>query len=117
MKEYCKTNNIEIDSTMLEFADGSIKELLNMAGEDVLKKYTTIQSVICGMNTKDKLKLIELFQEIDLKDRSTVEYLEFLLLKEGKYAKIQLIEDAKKALLANASEDMQKCKLVIELMK
>ena len=65
----------------------------------------------------DKIGIIEALSDVNFKDELTIEYMEFLMLKNSMYDKIELIENIKKAILSNANEDMQKTKFAIEIIK
>lgn len=116
MKEYMRKNNISVDSNILEFADGSISTLLNMSSEENTTKLESVEVAIKALENKSILKFMDAIKELDFKDNLIIQYIEFLLLKNNLYDKIELIEETKKALIVNANEDMQKTKLAINIL-
>ena len=117
MLTFMSENGIEAPNNVLEFADGSISTMLNMVNEETKSKIENVDKVIIELKNKSVLKFMESIKEVDFKDKLIVEYLEFLLLKNNLYDKIELIEDMKKALMLNANEDMQKIKLAIKILE
>lgn len=117
MAEYMKKNGVCADDLVLEYADGSISTLLNMISEDNKLKLEEIEKAINAILEKSVLKFMNAIKELDMKDNLVTEYMEFLLLKNNMYNKIELIEKTKKAILLNANEDMQKTKLAISIVK
>jgi len=116
MKKYISLNNILVESNVLEFADGSISTLLTMISDENKPKLEKVETVIKEIEKKSILKFMENIKELDFKDNFIIQYIEFLLLKNNMYNKIELIEEIKKALLLNANEDMQKTKLAIKML-
>lgn len=117
IKRYVTSCNIEVSDEMIEFANGSIgmlKTILFEANKEIIHK---IDEIMESILKKDKLGLISKFKELDFGNIVTVQYFEFLLFKNKLYDKIILIENIKQAIVANASEDMQKTKLAIQLLE
>lgn len=116
MNKYMQMNNISVDSNILEFADGSIFTLLNMSSEGNTIKLENVEVAIKALENKSILKFMDAIKELDFKDNLIIQYIEFLLLKNNMYNKIELIEETKRALSVNANEDMQKTKLAINIL-
>lgn len=115
MKKYIEMNNIEASDSMVRFSQGSIAALIELTNEN--QKFSAFNDIIKCIEKKDVINLMELLKIVNFKKQLDVEYLEFLLLNSNMYDKISFIEEAKKNILLNANEDMQKTKLVIDLIK
>jgi len=117
VEKYIESKNLVVSHELLEFSQGSISTLIDVTREENKEKFQKISDIFNNLATMDKLSLLDALKDVDLKDELVVEYIEFLMMKNSFYDKIPLIESAKQAILSNANEDMQKTKLVIEILK
>lgn len=117
MQIYMNKNGLTVENEVLEFVDGSLSMLENMLSEDNIAKIEKIKYSIVAIKEKSFLKFIDSIKDLDFKNELTIQYIEFLLLKNNMYDKIELIENTKKALLVNANEDMQKTKLALKIVE
>lgn len=117
VEEYIRKNGLSIDKQLIDFSQGSISTLVNISKEENKQKIYNVSNLFESIKSGNKFEVIDMLKDISLKDELIMEYIEFLMLKNSMYDKISLIENTRKAVLNNANEDMQKTKLVIELLK
>lgn len=117
VEEYIRKNGLSIDKQLIDFSQGSISTLVNISKEENKQKIYNVSNLFESIKSGNKFEVIDMLKDISLKDELIMEYIEFLMLKNSMYDKISLIENTRRAVLNNANEDMQKTKLVIELLK
>lgn len=117
VEEYIRKNELSIDKQLIDFSQGSISTLVDISKEENKQKIYNVSNLFESIKSGNKFEVIDMLKDISLKDELIMEYIEFLMLKNSMYDKISLIENTRRAVLNNANEDMQKTKLVIELLK
>lgn len=109
-------HDVELSSNKLEYANGSImvaEKLIN----DEENKYTKIEELYYCYKKKDMLKAMKAVEQISFKDDETFNYLTYLFIQDAVYDQIHIIEKARNRMKQNASEDMVKQALNINIMK
>ncbi len=117
IRKYMELNDLSVEEQLLDFSQGSISTLIEVSKEDNKEKIIKVCDLFEKIKLLDKIGIIEALSDVNFKDELTIEYMEFLMLKNSMYDKIELIENIKKAILSNANEDMQKTKFAIEIIK
>lgn len=117
IKKYIQTNGLNVTVEQIEFAQGSISTLLKISENSNIEMFQKIFDIIEFIKLKEKIEVLNLLKDINLKEELVLEYFEFLLLKNSMYNAIPMLEAARQAINSNANEDMQKTKLAIELCR
>lgn len=117
IKEYVHMSGISVGPEQIEFAQGSISTLLKLSEASNKDMFQKVADIIEFVKSKDKVEVLNLLKDINIKEELVIEYLEFLLLKNEMYIAVPMLESVKKAINSNANEDMQKTKLAIELCR
>lgn len=108
--------NVEIDENKLEYANGSLKVAVELSkSED--NKYLKIDELYKCYKKQDMLAAIKNIEQISLKDDEFFNYLQYLFMKDNKFDKIPIIENARNRMKQNANEDIVKQALNIHIMK
>lgn len=108
--------NMEIEAQKLDYASGSLKVAIELANTED-NKYIKIDELYSYYKKKDILGAMKSIEQINFKDDETFNYLQYLFMKDRLYNKVQLIEKARNRMKQNASEDMVKQALNINIMK
>ena len=108
--------DVEISSSRLNYANGSLKIAIELASEQD-NKYEKIDELYRCYKKKDMLKAIKQIEQVNFKDEETFNYLTYLFMQDNLYNRIHIIEKARNRMKQNASEDMVKQALNIHLMK
>lgn len=108
--------NLEISSSKLEYAGGSLKVAIEL-GNTEDNKYLKLDELYLSYKKKDILSAMKCIEQVSFKDDETFNYLQYLFMQDKDYSKIQCVEKARNRMKQNASEDMVKQALNICIMK
>ena len=108
--------NKKLSQDKLDYADGSLKVAIELSKEDN-NEFLKLEELYKFIKAKDKTSSIKIIDEISFKNEETFRFLEYLVLKDKSYNKIEIIEHARKRMKQNANEDMVKLAFVINMMK
>lgn len=108
--------DLELPKDKIDYAGGSLKVAIEL-GSTEDNKYEKLDKLYSCYKKKDMLSAMKAIEEVSFKDDETFNYLQYLFMQDKFYDKIQLIEKARNRMKQNASEDMVKQALNINIMK
>ena len=108
--------NLEISNSKLDYANGSLKVAIELSSTED-NKYLKLDDLYSRYKKQDMLGAMKCIEDISFKDEETFNYLQYLFMQDRRYNKIQIIEKARNRMKQNASEDMVKQALNINMMK
>ena len=108
--------NKRLSDDKLTYADGSLKNALDILKEDN-DEYAKIEQLYNYIKEKDKINAIKKIDEINFKNDETFRFLEHLILKEKRYSDIETVEHVQKRMKQNANEDMLKLSFVLNMIE
>jgi len=111
-----KIAGFNISSSLLKYSEGSLNKILQSKEESVKEKYEIIEKIAQSIKNKDKYEVVQGLKNISIKDEA-LDYLEYLLLKQGNYSAISKIEGARVKVQDNANDEIMATVLAIELCK
>ncbi len=106
----------EVDESKLEYANGSLKVAVELSKADD-NKYLKIEELYKCYKKQDMLGAIKSSEQVSFKDDETFNYLQYLFMKDNKFDKIPIVENARNRMKQNANEDIVKQALNIYIMK
>lgn len=107
LKQYLKKEyNIEFTDLILEYIDGSIGKAIDIANNNILEKLEKVDKLYGYINASNIIDAMTFSSTIDLSEDNLLDYLEFILYKNGKYNCIKIIENAKSRLKSNGNYDI-----------
>lgn len=107
IENYIKNKyNKSLNENMLRYIDGSIGLATKIVEEELESKFNEIDKLYDILVKKDTVESIMLAQKIDFSNKNMLEYLEYLLYKNGKYETIKYIDRAMYRLKFNGNYEI-----------
>lgn len=107
LKVYIEKNyDVELSDNILSFIDGSIGSAINIIEKGLLDKFLCIEDLYNKLCVKDVITSFKISEGIDFSLGYMLDYLEYILYKEGKFYTIKFVENAKIRLKFNGNYDI-----------
>ena len=118
IKEYILKNyNENLSDNILDFVDGSIGNAITIIENEYLSKFEKVDLLFDFVSKKNVIEAMKKSQDIDFKDTTLLDYLEFISYKNGKYSFVKFIERAKTRLKYNGNYDIVIDTMLINMAK
>lgn len=114
VKQVLSNLNEVVDEKVFNLSSGSVGQALLIQQNNVI---SNLENIIEYIKTKNILKLLQAFGDLDLKNMVTLDCFQKLLLNNGLYELVDLIEQTKINMQNNTSEEIEKTALAIKLCR
>lgn len=108
--------NKSLNENMLRYIDGSIGLATKIVEEELENKLNEIDKLYDILVKKDTVESIMLAQKIDFSNKNILEYLEYLLYKNGKYETIKYIDRAMYRLKFNGNYEIAIDNMILKVI-
>ncbi len=98
--------NVSLNSNILEYIDGSIGLATNIVELNLQEQFENIEKLFEVLNSKNIGESLILSQSIDFSKKYILDYLEYILYKNGKYETIKYVNRAKIRLKFNGNYEI-----------
>ena len=105
----------KIDDNLLSFIDGSIGQAVNIIENNLQEVYTNINKLFEYIINKDVISTLKMLETTKF-DNNLLDYLEFLLYKNGKIISTKFVERAKNRLKMNGNYDIVIDNMIINII-
>ena len=97
---------ISLDSKYIEFFEGSIGQAIKSIQSGSIEKFKTIDELYGYISKKDVINSTRVLKNINMSEDNILDYLEFVLYRNGKYQSVFAVERAKQRLKYNGNYDI-----------
>lgn len=107
LEKYIKDNfNTAFNENILEYLNGSIGKAIDIVNNNLIEKYEKVDKLYGYINALNTIDAMKYSTEIELDKDELLDYLEFVLYKNGKYNCVKFVENAKNRLKSNGNYDI-----------
>lgn len=118
IQKYVKQKyNIEFDSNILDFIQGSIGLAENIINNNLFEKLKKVEEIYSSVIKKDVVKAILNSTENIFSESNMLEYFEYLFYKDGFYNICKFVEKANNRLKNNGNYDIVIDNMIINLIE
>lgn len=107
LKQYVYENyKVTFNDNILEYIDGSIGKAENIIKNNLNEKYEAVDELFGYIKALNTIKVIKYSSNINFANDELLDYLEYVLYKNGKYNCVKIVENAKNRLKFNGNYDI-----------